>query len=666
MSQAVKKRDIPKFDIRAEFVPASLDVEARTVEIVWTTGAKGLRRTWDGDYYEELEVSDVAVRLDRLNNGAPVLAAHDAYSLDSVNGVVERAWIDGNLGKAMIRFATDEKSDVVFQKVAGGILRKISVGYRVYRYEIIESVDEKIPTYRAVDWEPLELSIVPIPFDDGASVRSVRADDAERFAVEILDRSVPDVEEPINNPAVPVVTTEETRMTPEEIRAAEKAAADKARNDEKLRQTEIRSIATKAGLDDAFVQRHIEADAAIDTVRAAAIDAVAERQAASQAATKPAGTRVEMVGSEVETIRDGVENAMLHRFDPQNNKLDDNGRQYRGLSLIEVGRKLAERAGADTSGMTPMELSGIVMGNTRAGGMHSTSDFPLILANAGNKILRMAYETAPKTFVPFARRGSLNDFKAATRLQVGEFPALTKVNEHGEFKRGSVSEAGETIQLLTYGSVVAFTRQSMINDDLNAFMRVMQSAGIAAANLESDTVWAIITANAALADTGALFNATAVTTAGGHANLTSSGTAIDDASLTIGRTAMRKQQSLSGYYLNLTPAFLIVPPEKEGLANKYTSAQFVAAKASDINPNYNTSLQVIVEPRLSANSTTAWYLAANPSAIDTIEYAYLNGQEGVYTESRTGFDVDGMEVKARLDFAAKAIDFRGLYKNVGA
>jgi hypothetical protein len=31
-----------------------------------------------------------------------------------------------------------------------------------------------------------------------------------------------------------------------------------------------------------------------------------------------------------------------------------------------------------------------------------------------------------------------------------------------------------------------------------------------------------------------------------------------------------------------------------------------------------------------------------------------------------GFEMDGMKIKARLDFAAKAIDHRGLYKNVGA
>ena len=54
-------------------------------------------------------------------------------------------------------------------------------------------------------------------------------------------------------------------------------------------------------------------------------------------------------------------------------------------------------------------------------------------------------------------------------------------------------------------------------------------------------------------------------------------------------------------------------------------------------------------------------LVASPAAIDTIEYA----QEGVALETRMGFDVDGIEIRARLDFGAKAIDWRGLYKNPG-
>ena len=89
-----------------------------------------------------------------------------------------------------------------------------------------------------------------------------------------------------------------------------------------------------------------------------------------------------------------------------------------------------------------------------------------------------------------------------------------------------------------------------------------------------------------------------------HFNTSSAGSAITDTSLSAARAAMRKQVGLKGRILNLTPKYLIVGPDNEAAANKYTSAAFVAAKASDINPNFNTSLEVIVDARINGN---AWY-----------------------------------------------------------
>ena len=78
------------------------------------------------------------------------------------------------------------------------------------------------------------------------------------------------------------------------------------------------------------------------------------------------------------------------------------------------------------------------------------------------------------------------------------------------------------------------------------------------------------------------------------------------------------------------------------------------------------TLTPIVEPRLEDASATAWFGAAAPGVIDTIEVGYLEGHEGVFTETRNGFEVDGVQIKCRHIVGAKAIDHRGLYKNAGA
>jgi hypothetical protein len=60
-----------------------------------------------------------------------------------------------------------------------------------------------------------------------------------------------------------------------------------------------------------------------------------------------------------------------------------------------------------------------------------------------------------------------------------------------------------------------------------------------------------------------------------------------------------------------------------------------------------------------------WFVAADPAQGDGLVYAYLEGNEGVYTETRMGFEVDGFEIKARLDLGAAMIDHRTWAKNNG-
>jgi len=71
----------------------------------------------------------------------------------------------------------------------------------------------------------------------------------------------------------------------------------------------------------------------------------------------------------------------------------------------------------------------------------------------------------------------------------------------------------------------------------------------------------------------------------------------------------------------------------------------------------------LVEPRLS--SATRWYVTADPGEIDGLEFAYLSGAEGPQVESRSGWDVDGVEIRVILDFGAGFIDHRGWFMNAG-
>jgi hypothetical protein len=124
--------------------------------------------------------------------------------------------------------------------------------------------------------------------------------------------------------------------------------------------------------------------------------------------------------------------------------------------------------------------------------------------------------------------------------------------------------------------------------------------------------------------------------------------------LTAARTAMRKTQGLAGEVLGLAPAYVLVPPDLETSMERALSA-VQATRTADVNPF--AALKLVVEPRLAA--ATTWYLAADPAMIDGIELAHLAGAPGPQIETRAGFEVDGVQIKVRLDFGCGWLDWRG-------
>jgi len=657
-----KTHDTPMLSLRAAVRPESVDEENRTVELTWTTGSKGRRYSWDvGSYMEELEVTDQALRLERLNNGAPFLGVHNQWELRAVLGVVEKAWVEGGEGRALVRFSQRPDADEVFRDVKDGILRNISVGYAVHRYEVTDEDGDKLPTYRAVDWEPLELSLVPVGFDDGAKVRNAKTLDeytGQRFQTEFKSR---EAEQPAEQTAAVATTPEEIEMTPEEQRAADELIRREAAEAERTRSTTIRQMAKKVGLSDEVADDLIQRGVPADKASAEMIDKLAERQAADQPETR--NSQPTVVGAQDTSVliakREAMASALLHRCNPAS-KLDDAGREFRGARLIDMAREFVTMAGGQTRGMTPQEIARAALGcdrsAVRAAGMHSTSDFPLLLGSTVNRTLRDAYALAPQTWRTLGRQTTVPDFRAVTRAALGDISALEKVTESGEYKYGTMSEDGAPLKVVKFGKIIAITWEAIVNDDLGALNRVPQALGAAAAQTESDVVWDLLLGNPNFTDGKALFHAD-------HGNLAAAGGAINTTTLAAARAAMRKQKSKAGHFLNIGPEYLVVGPDKELEAFQFTSSQYVPAKNADINDSRNASLTVIVDARISGNQ---WYLYAAPGVVDTFEYAYLEGEQGVFTETREGFEVDGMEIKARLVFGAAWIDYRGAYKNAGA
>jgi hypothetical protein len=168
-----RKIALPKQFGDAHFRAQSYDEKGGTIDVVWTAGATVTRRGPNGYYDEELIVSPNAVRLDRLNAGASFLDSHRDGSLSTILGTVVpgSARIANGNGVAKIKLSTAPGDAESVHKIKEGVVRCISVGYVSHRIEIVER-DGDIPIYRVVDWEPYELSAVPVPADPGAHIRS--------------------------------------------------------------------------------------------------------------------------------------------------------------------------------------------------------------------------------------------------------------------------------------------------------------------------------------------------------------------------------------------------------------------------------------------------------------------------------------------------------------
>jgi hypothetical protein len=630
-----------------ELVPSTFNAEARTVDVVWTTGAKVRRYDyWNERYYdEELVVSPEAVDLARLNGGASVLNTHSQWDLTNVIGVVERAWLEGNEGRATVRLSQREDVAGLVSDIEAGIIRHISAGYTVQRYAVVRAEEREdggtVPLYRAERWTPAEISFVPVPADAGSSVRS-KPSQGHGEPCEFVTRATAQRKETAMDDDV-----QNGGQQPAPAMAAPVAA------DVIARTAEIAELCARHHVAD-LAPELIRSGADVGAARAKILETLARNDAAAGGHRNV--VRVETVRDAFETRMAGVEQAILHRLMP-GVKLDDNSRQYRGLSLMEIGREWLEAQGVSTRGMDKLKLADTMLSHRSSSGMHTTSDFASLFANVAGKRLRNAYEENTGTYQVWARRApNAPDFKAMSVVQLSGAPDLLQVPEHGEYTYGAMRDGGTEMRVVTYGRIVALTRQAIINDDLRAFDRLTVAFGLAARRLENSLVY------------NELVNASLYSAQNGNLG-TGAGSALQLTSLQGMRTAMRQQRGLNGELLNVTPAFLIVPTTLEQTAYQLTSNQFVPATTGAINEfrsGGRTQLEPVVEPLLDANSATAWYGAANSAAVDTVEYCYLDGAEGPQIESKVGWGVDGVEYKCRLDFAAKAIDHRGLYRANGA
>lgn len=342
--------------------------------------------------------------------------------------------------------------------------------------------------------------------------------------------------------------------------------------------------------------------------------------------------------------------AILMRHNVPVKNPSDGARELAGLSLVAMAEKHLNLTGKSTVLMNKQQILNEAFS-------HSSGDFSKLLGNTAGKSLRRAYEEEYGSHEVWTGVVEVPDFKEQSLVQLSEAPELDKIKEGAEYKYGSFSDSGMTFKLGKYGKLFSLTYEAMINDDLQAFTRLPQAFGKSAKHTEADLVYEVLTGNPTLADGKALFHTA-------HGNLVTGVTGLTVSALAEPRSMIRKQKGVNNKApINVVPRFLIVPAAMETAAEQLLASLVDPSKSNDTtNPEFIRGLTLVVDSRLDAVDEQDCYLAASPSQVDTITRAYLSGAARPHYETREGWEIDGMQVKARLEFAAVPVDYRGLVK----
>ncbi len=238
---------------------------------------------------------------------------------------------------------------------------------------------------------------------------------------------------------------------------------------------------------------------------------------------------------------------------------------------------------------------------------------------------------------------------------------LQAINEAGEIKFGTIGEKKEQVAIVSYGTGLNLSRQALINDNLQAFARVIARYGESVALFEEKVAYGVLSTNSGAGP--ALLEGSANMFTAGRGNLAGAGTAITVAAIGAARAAMRKFKSVDGNELLYNaPRILLVGPDKETEAEQLLTSITPATSANAV-PASMRSLRPLVSQMLSGN---AWYLFTETPTRANFRWGLLSGYAAPRVRIENPFGLQGTQMTVEHDFGFGGIDWRAAYRNPGA
>ncbi len=597
-------------------------------------------KRWFGS--ERLLHTDKAINMQRAAEGLPLLFNHDTSK--PIGRAENIQLVDGVL-RGDVTFSENQLAEEVFKDVKGQFLRDISIGYQIEKYKDVAGGIE------AQRWLPYEVSIVTVPADTSVGINRNHETSEEKIMGDENNENG-------------------NKTIVQEVGAQHKLGVQAGALQEQERANGIRALfsphITVAQAPELMERCLSDCNVSIDGARTALLDLFSVGYKPTAAAGE---TRTEVGQEDSEKFGDAISDAICVRggLEADQKVIDNvNSGEFRSYSLTAMARAMAEHNGMNIKGMDAKQLVG--QSFIRSVGGHSTSDFPSILANVGNKAVAKGYALADTTWSKWAFSRPVSDFKTVDLVALSEFSNLEIKPEGGEFKYGTMTDKKEQLKVHTKAKGFSITREAIINDDLGMLTVAPQRMGQAAARSVEQLAYETLTSNPVLIEDGKTVFIS------DHKNIGSAG-AIAEGTISELIQLMAMQQGIlsnksvaknkrSTQLLNILAKYLIVPVSLKIEAERLMMAEFVSA---DLQPNMvRGALEVIASPYLDQVSSTAYYSLADQNVNDTVIMAFLNGKQTPTVESQNGWNVQGIDFHVYIDVGAAWGDFRGAAYNAGA
>lgn len=536
-------------------------------------------------------------------------------------------------------------------------------------------------------------------------------DDAQRWMVDnIAKLNEPERKDP---PAGAVTITDELRKL---ISEATTEAARKAVEEDRKQREQLRNIADTV-LKIAGVERCAEINEKLDSCRtreeieSAVIDFKAARQSAglSTGVNPPifngaaeydkfeAGMRTALVERCLDSVsmpsdfgleiddkaaqrREAARNAVFPK-----EKHSEDASAFRNLGVYDMARTYVEQVYrvrsmdftrdqiAVMALFGPQRAAEIFGLNIRdAGAYHTTGNFANLTLDAMNKSMLMGYTEAPSTWQNVMRTGAdVPDFKNVHRMRLGTIPNIPVWPDNTEPKAMSIKDAKETYAVESRSASIDFSYRLLVNDDMNALSRVPGQFGQSFRRTLNAYAWSLVTSNPTMSDGVALFSG--VTGNRKRSNLTTGAGAPSTTTIqTLTGLMMNMrgentpEENESPDILALMPRYIVGPVALRTTIMQLVLSVYDNASNGSLAYNMAAGLTPVIEPLLDVNSTTAWYMFADPSQIDTVEISFLSGQRSPQTRQELDISTLSQRVYALQTFGGRPMNHRGMQKHNGA